>query len=306
MKIDRLLGITIYLLNHNKVSAKVLANKFEVSLRTIQRDIETLCKAGIPVVSYVGVDGGYEILDSFKMERQVAGDNDYFYIISALQGLASAYGNPKVEATLEKVKSVANRNKADLDIVLDFSVLREGRNINGNLKILEDAIVQKCVVSFEYTNMEDVTTTKTVEPVAAVYKWYSWYLLAYSLEKKDYRLYKLVRMKELVLTNESMSIVHEPADILLKKNEQKDTRQYIDIKLFCKSEIRIKAIEYLNGTIESEYANGDFIMNLHLPENEQLWFGTLLSLGNLVKVIQPEELKSRLCSRCSDILNLYV
>jgi predicted DNA-binding transcriptional regulator YafY len=305
MKIDRLLGITIHLLNHDKSSAKILASKFEVSLRTIQRDIESLCQAGIPVVSYVGAEGGYKILESFKMDRQIAGDVDYQYIILALQGLASAYENPKVETTLEKMKSVFNSNKLDLDIVLDFSILKEVKNINENLKILEHAIAEKCGVSFDYTNIDNITTTKTIEPIAVVYKWYSWYLLGYSLEKKDYRLYKLVRMKKLALTNRSISKVHESVDILLKKNYEKDTRKYIDIKLFCKSEVKMKAIEYLNGSIEFEYENGDFIMNLHLPESEQLWFGTLLSLGNLVKVIEPEELKNRLRSKCIDIINLY-
>ena len=304
MKIDRLLGITIYLLNHKKVSAKVLANKFEVSLRTIQRDIDTLCKSGIPVVSSLGMDGGYEILDSFKMEKQIAGNNDYSNIISALQGLVSAYASPKIETTLEKMKSLLN-NKTDSNIILDFSVLRESKNTNENLKILENAVVEKCVVSFEYTNADNITTTKEVEPIAMTYKWYAWYLLAYSLEKEDYRLYKIVRMRNLELTNKSISRVHESAEVLLKKNDEQDTRQYLDIKLFCKSEIRMRAIEHLNGVIESEYGNGDFIMNLHLPQNEQLWFGTLLSLGNLVKVIEPEDLKHHLCDKCTDILNLY-
>ena len=129
MKIDRLLGITIYLLNNKKISAKVLANKFEVSLRTIQRDIDTLNKAGIPVVSFFGMDGGYEILDSFKMDKQLVGNNDYSNIISALQGLVSAYESPKIEITLEKIKSLLN-NKTNLNINLDFSVLKESKNMN--------------------------------------------------------------------------------------------------------------------------------------------------------------------------------
>ena len=91
MKIDRLLGITIYLLNHRKVSARTLADKFEVSQRTIQRDMETLNMAGIPIVSTYGSDGGYAILDSFRMERQAACDSDYSFILTALKGLSTAY-----------------------------------------------------------------------------------------------------------------------------------------------------------------------------------------------------------------------
>lgn len=305
MKIDRLLGITIYLLNHKKASAKILANKFEVSIRTIQRDIEALCQTGIPVASSVGVDGGYEILDNFKIDKQIAGENDYAYIISALQGLASAYKSSSVEITIEKIKSVFSSNTMDSNMVLDFSVLREHGDVNKHLKVLENAIEKKCVVTFEYTNVNNLTTTKEVEPITVTYKWYAWYLLAYSQEKEDYRLYKILRMKNLKQTNKEIVRIHEAADILLKKNDEQDTRKYIDIKLFCKCEIRMKAIEYLNGNIELEYENGDFIMNLHVPENEQFWFGTILSFGNFVRVIKPEDLKQRICAKCIEILNLY-
>lgn len=305
MKIDRLLGITIYLLNHDKVSAKTLSHRFEVSLRTIQRDIETLCEAGIPVVSSLGTDGGYEILNSFKMDKQIANNNDYSYVVSALRGLASAYESNKINLTLEKVKAVLKSNKIDTNIILDFSTLRENKNTNEELKVLETAIEEKIVVKFLYTNADDKTTEKEVEPIAVTYRWYSWYLLAYSLEKDDYRLYKLVRMRNLILTDKKILKVHESASILLKKNDEKDNRKYIDIKLFCKAEVKTKAIEYLKGNIELEYENGDFIMNLHLPENEQLWFGTLFSFGKLVKVIEPEALKEKLCAKSREILNLY-
>lgn len=305
MKIDRLLGITIYLLNHDKVSAKTLSYIFEVSLRTIQRDIESLCEAGIPVVSSLGTDGGYEILSSFKMDKQIANNDDYSYVVSALRGLASAYESNKINSTLEKVKAVLESNKIDTNIILDFSTLKENKNTNEELKVLENAISEKIVVRFLYTNADNKTTEKEVEPIAVTYRWYAWYLLAYSLEKYEYRLYKLVRMRNLILTDKKIFRVHESASILLKKNDEKDNRKYIYIKLFCKAEVKTKAIEYLKGNIELEYENGDFIMNLHLPENEQLWFGTLFSFGKLVKVIEPEALKEKLCDKSREILNLY-
>ena len=305
MKIDRLLGITIYLLNHDKVSARTLSDRFEVSVRTIQRDIETLCETGIPVASSLGIDGGYEILDSFKMEKQIARTEDYSYIISALQGLASAYESNKINLTLEKMKAVLYKNNIDTNIILDFSVSRENENINKNLKVLESAVVEKRVVSFIYTNADNKTSKKEVEPIAVTYRWYAWYLLAYSSEQGEYRLYKLVRMRNLTSTDKKILREHEPASVLLKRNDENDNRKYIDIKLFCKAEVKTKAIEYLKGNIELEYENGDFIMNLHLPENEELWFGTLFSLGKLVKVIEPEALKEKLCDKSREILNLY-
>lgn len=144
-----------------------------------------------------------------------------------------------------------------------------------------------------------------VEPIVLTYKWYAWYLLAYSLTDEDYRLYKLIRMEKIHVTNQKMSHQHEPAESLLKRYEETDDRKYMDIRLLCKAEVKKRAIEYLKGVVESQDENGDFILKLHLPENEQLWFGTLLSLGSLVQVIEPESLKKRLCDKCMDILQLY-
>lgn len=91
MKIDRLMGITIYLLNHGKTSAQILAKKFEVSPRTIMRDMETLEQAGIPIQAICGADGGYQILDTYIMDRQLVNTHDYSFIYTALKGLASTY-----------------------------------------------------------------------------------------------------------------------------------------------------------------------------------------------------------------------
>ena len=96
MKIDRLLGITIYLLNHDIVNTKVLADRFEVSVRTIIRDAETLSLAGIPITTMYGTNGGYKILDSFKMNNQLVDGEDCSYILTALQGLNSGYKNKRI------------------------------------------------------------------------------------------------------------------------------------------------------------------------------------------------------------------
>lgn len=177
MKIDRLLGITIYLLNHNRTTAQRLADRFEVSVRTIIRDIDTLCMAGIPVVSSYGVDGGYEILDTFKMEKQVAGENDYKYIISALEGFASAYDSKEIRSTLEKIELVSGGNPSD--VVLDFGVLHENETINDKLSVLNRGIKERKIVQFDYTNERNIKKKFRVEAVATMYKWYSWYLIGY-------------------------------------------------------------------------------------------------------------------------------
>lgn len=305
MKIDRLLGITIFLLNREKVSTRTLVDKFEVSKRTIQRDIETLNMSGIPIVSTYGVGGGYEILDSFKMERQVACNSDYSFILIALKGLSTAYDNPKIDAALEKILSVPDKNAMQSSIFLDFGVLREGANTNEQINILERSISEKIAVSFNYTNAEGDTSYRVVEPIALTYKWYSWYVFGFCTVKNDYRLFKLVRVNKLSSTGKPFLKEHENSNILLSRQELYDTRKYIDIKLFCKAEIKIQSMEYLKGIVGKEYDNGDFISHLHVPESEHLWFSTLLSLGNKAIVLEPQVLKQRLCEKAKEILESY-
>ena len=123
MKIERLYAITIYLLNHGRTSASELAKYFEVSLRTIQRDMDSLCLAGIPVISIAGATGGYEISDTFRMNKDFATQDDYSCILTALKGLVSATDDPKAKHALEKIAHVSEADEKG--IILDFSVLRE-------------------------------------------------------------------------------------------------------------------------------------------------------------------------------------
>ncbi|MNM70694.1 HTH domain protein [compost metagenome] len=128
-----------------------LTENFEVSSRTIQRDIETLNFAGIPITSLQGKDGGYGIINGFKLEKQIASTEDHQFIITALTGMNSAYNNKKLEGTLEKLRSIFKRDK----------------------------------------------TSRAAETIGVIYKWYAWYMLGYCCNKKDYRMFKVVQMRNL-------------------------------------------------------------------------------------------------------------
>ena len=123
MRIDRLYAITVYLLNHGRTSAAQLARHFEVSLRTVQRDIDSLCMAGIPITAINGAAGGYEISERFVMDRGFATSDDYSYILTALQGLVSATEDQKAKNIMEKISHASD--PGDSGMILDFSSLRE-------------------------------------------------------------------------------------------------------------------------------------------------------------------------------------
>lgn len=301
MKIDRLYAITLYLLNHGRTSARTLADHFEVSVRTIQRDIDSLCLAGIPVISSVGSLGGYEISDYFKLDAQFATSADYSYILTALKGLISATGDQRAKSTLEKIACTVSGEEHEM--ILDFSVLREGDT--RLLQALQTAIAQRRTVTFTYTNSNQETRTHSVEPIAVVYRWYAWYLLAYSKVKEDYRTYKLVRMSNLEITTLPFTKDHAPADLILEQSSRKDSRRYLTLYARCRKSVQSLVKEYLNGTVLEEYPNGDLFLKLTLVENEPFWFGMLMSLGDQIEITEPESIRSRLKNAAGKIMTLY-
>lgn len=299
MKLHRLMGITIYLLNHGKTSAHTLAKEFEVSTRTIMRDMEALEQAGIPIQSTYGTDGGYQILDTYIMDKQLADASDYSFIYAALKGLASAYTNKAIEQTLQKVSLLASSNSS---IDLDFSIAHENQDTNAKIQILEKAISGQKVVQFQYTNNEGVRKDIQVEPVGVTYRWYNWYLIGYYEKYHDYCMFKLVRMEHPCITRKSITRQYSLQDALANLAP---AQNLIQVKLKGKAKVKAKCKEYLNGEITKEYENGDFEYSLTVPENETFWYGVILSCGNDVKILEPQSVIERIVTTCKVIMKEY-
>jgi len=299
MKIDRLMGIIVYLLNHGRTSAQKLAEEFEVSSRTIVRDLETLDMAGIPIQSFYGVDGGYQLMEDYVFEKQLASKHEYDWIITALQGMASAYTGKALKKTLEKLKSISPSQSTPVSV--DFGIATEDEKINKQLTILENAIEIQHMVRFSYTNSHNEIKERMVEPAFLQYKWYNWYLIAYYEKYQDYCMFKLVRMDNVEITEQHNTKYHNPEEIKLKNN----TQIIWNIRLLCEAGIKSKCREYLNGQITKEYKNGDFEFCFSVPEHETFWYGALLSFGNKVQVLEPPELKERILQTCREIRQLY-
>lgn len=299
MKIDRLMSIVVYLLNHGRTSAQKLAKEFEVSSRTIVRDLESLDLAGIPIQSFYGVDGGYQLMEDYVFEKQIASRSEYDWIITALQGMASAYTNKRLEQTLAKIQSIDPAKSNAVSV--DFGVATEDAKINQQLSLLEDAIEKHCMVRFSYTNSHDEVKNRLVEPVQLQYKWYNWYLIAYHAKYQDYCMFKLVRMDNLEVTDIKNTKLHNPSEIMLK--DSKET--VLNIKLYGKASIKAKCREYLNGQVTKELENGDFEFCFSVPEHEAFWYGVLLSFGDKATVIEPIELKQRILQTCRELEHLY-
>lgn len=304
MKIDRLLSIIIHLLNHEITSAAKLAERFEVSRRTILRDIERISLAGIPIQSIPGANGGYSIMEGYKLDGQLVNAHEQASIITALQGLSSAYDGNRYGETLEKMVSILKKPPAQY-IFFDFGATCENKRIQIKVKTLEKAIQDKIAVKILYVNAAGNATCRLVEPVALNYRWYAWYILAYCTMRQDYRLFKLARIEELESANMAFSRKHGNPASLLEQADQSDLRKSLNVTLLCKAEVKVQVCEYLDGHLLENLKNGDFIFNMHVVEEERMWFAILLSFGDKITVVEPEELKNQLSGMARKILSVY-
>ena len=299
MKIDRLMGLVVYLLKHGRTSAQKLAEEFEVSSRTIMRDLESLDQAGIPIQAFYGVDGGYQIMDSYVLEKQAVTRNEYDWLVTALKGMASAYASKSLERALAKIEGLNERGNNAVSV--DLSVAAEDEEIKGLLKLLEDAIGKKRVVRFLYTNSHEERKEMQVEPVCLQYKWYNWYLIGYHEKHQDYCMFKLIRMEDLRETDIRYTRDHDVSEIKSSGSREK----IMHVRLYGKACVRAKCREYLNGRIVQEFENGDFLFCFSAPEHETFWYGAILSFGNHVWIIEPPELKEHILKTCREIQAEY-
>ncbi len=306
MKIDRLLAIITYLLNRDVVTGKDLAEKFEVSERTIQRDVETINLAGIPITSIRGTNGGYKILDTYRLSKQTSTEKDLESIALALRSLNSAIEVQRISNTLEKVKSISP-SKASSHITVDFGVAKENKKVVEYIKKIEDAILNKTRIEFLYTNAEIYATMRIVEPISLKFKWYSWYLVAYCVEKNQYRIFKLIRMEHLKQTNLQFANNHDNYNNpnLFEDLMSRDKRKSIDIVFRCNKSISTAVSEYMPGVKFTEMTEENYKAELTVIENERMWFAFMLSFGDDIEVIEPEHLQRRLVEHSKKIINKY-
>lgn len=311
MKIERLLGIVMYLLNREVVSARELAKKFNVSIRTIQRDIDSLTLTRIPIYSIQGSSGGYAIMENYKLDKQIMNVDDYFFIIKALKSLSSGYENRKVEEALEKILAIipedkkSTIDKRNSQLTIDLSVLREPPNVDKYLPLIQKAINDQRLLEIDYTNVSHKKTFRRIEPLALIFKWYAGYLFSFCQLRRDYRIFRISRIRNLKLTNKKFSREHKNMNELFNEYQTTNKREDINLKLLCKNEIRVSIEDYfVNGKIIEEN-NNHFILEISLPKNEQFWFGILLSYGDKVKVLEPASLQNKIINKVRDIEKLY-
>ena len=304
MKVDRILETIIYLINHDNVPASYLAERFHVTVRTIQRDIVNISSIGIPVYAEGGKYGGYSILPTFKMKNSDIRADEQQMIIKALESLATSYTSDSLKALIEKYNAIIEKEGGQ-KVFWDFGVTRENDQVQGMNKLLEQAITERKHITFDYRNASGERSKQNVEPLAIHYKWYAWYLFSYSPEKKQYRTFKVARMKNLHINKTISVIEHGDVKKLMKDSEQSYYQTSIHIEVqFDNEEIELMT-EYFPDCLVEGITEKRSRIFIDVPAKERLWKALLLSFGNKVKVIGPEEYKKELIETAKKFLSNY-
>lgn len=316
MKIDRLIGILTILLQQEKVTAPVLAEKFEVSRRTINRDIEDLCKAGIPIVTEQGREGGISIMDNYKIDKTLLTVSDMREIFTGLGSLDSISGNKRYRQLMEKLSAVSperispdvfsGRNgresallQGNPSMLIDLSSWSK-EHIAGKIGLIQSAMEEGFLITFSYFSPKG-ESIRLVEPYYLIFKWSSWYVYGWCRKREDFRLFKLNRMDELQKTD--ILFEKRKAEIPDLSNERVFPHEYQVQALFT-PDCRWRLIEEFGKGSFVEQEDGRLLFSFGFTDRENL-FSWILTFGGRAELLEPKELRKTLLEIGKEIQRKY-
>ncbi len=308
MKVDRLVSIIMILLDKKRIGAQELANMFEVSPRTIYRDIDAINMAGIPVRGASGVGGGFEIMQEYKVDKKVFSVDDLSALLMGLSSLSGMIRGDELVHALAKVKSFIPADRAKEielkvnQICIDLSPWMGNRNIQPYLETIQSALQENKLLSFEYIAHHGNKTARTVEPYQLVLKGNHWYLQGYCRLRSDFRLFRLSRMSNLQMKEE----------IFAPRDYQKPQLEFDNILETMQTKIKIRihrsvmdrALDFC--TYEDFSPDGNEYYNVNFPfiDNEY-YYDILLSFGDKCECLEPLHIREKIKRKIHDIAAIY-
>ena len=301
MKIDRLIGILSILLQEEKTTAPELAKRFEVSRRTINRDIEDLCKAGIPIRTMQGTGGGISIMDGYRMDRTILTSKDMRMILAGLRSLDSVSGSSYYGQLMEKIQTGSSEFISGRDsMLINLSSWYKG-TLAPKIEIIQEAIDNRHLLDFKYyaPSGEGV---RTIEPYYLVFQWSSWYVWGWCLSRRDFRLFKLNRMDGLSDTGESFICREVPMPDL---SNEKIFPGGIPVKALFTPDVKWRLVEEFGSECFTEMDDGRLLFSADYTDMENLvtW---ILTFGGKAEVLEPPEVRRAIREAAEETLKNYM
>ncbi len=301
MKLERLIAILVILLNESPVTAKTLSTRFNVSVRTIQRDIDILSVAGIPVLASKGPTGGYSLIDTYTMDKTYLKKDEMKLFMDLLNGMEKLLGQAGFSGIREKIKAVGGRENYlyPEKLRFDFMPWLPQKVLSERFVRIFDAISSHTLVEIDYRDQKGNITQRRVEPYQLVMKDYAWYMYGYCLKRNGFRYFKVIRINGF----KAMKTVFEPRPVPVEEPFAGLKDKLINIKLrFDISESG--RLEDFFSEADIRYMGDHIIVETLYPDDSWL-YQTLLSFGKNVEVMEPVHIRKKLKDEAQEILCRY-
>ena len=300
MKIDRLIGILSVLLQEEKTTAPELAERFEVSKRTINRDIEDLCKAGIPIRTSQGTGGGISIMDGYRMDRTILTSKDMQMILAGLRSLDSVSGSSYYGQLMEKIQAGSSEFITGRDsILIDLSSWYRD-SLAPKIETIQDAIGDRRLIKFRYYAPTG-ESTRTVEPYYLVFRWSSWYLWGWCLKRKDFRLFKLNRMDGVQKTGKTFECRDATMPDL---SNERIFPGGIKVKALFDADQKWRLVEEFGSSCFTETDDGRLLFTADYTDMDNLitW---IMTFGDKAEVLEPKEARKKIALMVQKMTTIY-
>jgi predicted DNA-binding transcriptional regulator YafY len=300
MKLNRLIGIISILLQKDKTTISELAEKFEVSYRTVIRDIEAINMAGIPIASERGKGGGVYIMSSYKIDRTVLSSEEMRFILTGLQSLDSVSGTNRYKQLMDKLSADSvSIIKSDDTVIIDLAGW-DKTGLSKKIEMIKAAMENNETISFRYC-APNGSTEREIEPYHLIFQWSGWYVWGYCLLREDYRMFRLSRLTDLKNTD--------------TKREKRQVPEYVSDKLYHSPD-EIKATVKFHNSVKwrlaDDYENidmninehGDITLNLTWSDTES-FYRYIASFEDKAEIIAPEEYRKEFKSIIKKMYDKY-
>jgi predicted DNA-binding transcriptional regulator YafY len=299
MQTSRLFEIIYILLDKKTVTAKELAERVEVSTRTIYRDVDTLSLAGVPVYTEKGKGGGISLLPDFVLNKSILSEQEQGEILTALQSLSNLNVG-KTGQVLQRLSTIFNKTVVNW-MEVDFSDWSFG---NGDIfEGFKEAILQRRVVEFDYYNTSSEKSCRRVEPLQIWFKARAWYLKGFCLARQDIRLFKIIRVDKFKLTDETFGERDLSVISPIPKPEAQPKR-YVALKLRIGQEMAYRVHDEFEGQLVEKQEDGSYIVNITWSEDNWM-YSFIMSFGEHIEVLEPECVREVVREKARKIVGKY-
>lgn len=289
MKIDRQIGILSMLLQKDMITAPYLADRFEVSKRTINRDIEDLCRAGIPIVTKQGANGGISVMDGYKLDRTLFTQSEMQDILAGLRSLDSVNGTNRYSQLMEKLSAGSSDFMVgNQSVLIDLSSWNKG-SLASKIELIRTAVDKCNELEFKYYSSNG-ETFRCIEPYYLIFRWTSWYVWGWCKKRKDFRLFKLNRMENLKIAGR---VFVKRQALMPDLSNERVFPGGIKVKAMFDPSCRWRLVEEFGSGSFTELEDGKLLFRAEYTDKENL-IAWLMSFGDKAELIEPEKIREEI------------